>query len=116
MLGRSGSTHSGFVCLSGQAHICFTMVLLIQAWIGVLFLISGKICGLNMPLPPELPEWLFYGFIGGIVICAFQLCLSLVIRSFAVPVGIALIGGILGLVAMAKGYGYGSQLKTYVVL
>ena len=39
------------------------------------------------------------------MICAFQLCLSLVIRSFAVPVGIALIGGILGLVAMAKGYG-----------
>ena len=81
------------------------MVLLTQVWIGVLFLISGKICGLNMPFPPELPEWLFYGFIGGIVICAFQLCLSLVIRSFAVPVGSALIGGILGLVAMAKGYG-----------
>jgi ABC-2 type transport system permease protein len=39
------------------------------------------------------------------VICAFQFCLSLVIRSFAVPLGIALIGGILGLVAMAKGYG-----------
>ena len=39
-----------------------TMVLLTQAWIGVLFLISGKICGLNMPFPPELPEWLFYAF------------------------------------------------------
>lgn len=81
------------------------MVLLTQAWIGVLFLISGRLCGLNMPIPPELTEWLFYGFIGGSVICAFQLCLSLVIRSFAVPAGIALIGGISGLAAMAKGYG-----------
>lgn len=81
------------------------MVLLTQAWSGILFFISGQFCGLNMPIPPELPEWLFYGFVGGSVICALQLCLSLVIRSFAVPVGMALIGGISGLVAMAKGYG-----------
>jgi ABC-2 type transport system permease protein len=49
--------------------------------------------------------WLFYGTIGGIVICAVQLALSLVIRSFAVPVGIALIGGISGLFAAVKGFG-----------
>jgi ABC-2 type transport system permease protein len=49
------------------------------------------------------------------VICAFQLCLSLVIRSFAVPVGIALIGGILGLVAMAKGYGVWGMVPSYCV-
>lgn len=81
------------------------MVLLTQVWIGVLFVISGKLCGFNTPVPPELLKWLLYGAIGGIVICALQLCISLVIRSFAVPVGIALIGGIAGLAALAKGYG-----------
>lgn len=81
------------------------MVLLTQIWIGVLFVISGKLCGLISPIPPELPEWLLCGAAGGIVICALQLCISFVIRSFAVPVGIALIGGVAGLAAMAKGYG-----------
>ncbi|MCI1966444.1 MAG: ABC transporter permease [Oscillospiraceae bacterium] len=81
------------------------MVLLTQVWNGILFIISGKLCGLNAPIPTELAGWLLCGALGGIVICALQLCLSLFIRSFAVPVGIALIGGIGGLVAMAKGYG-----------
>jgi ABC-2 type transport system permease protein len=82
-----------------------TMVLLTQAWIGLLFVISGKLCSFTAPIPPELPEWLLYGAVGGIVIAALQLCISLVIRSFAVPVGIALIGGFAGLAAMVKGYG-----------
>jgi len=81
------------------------MVLLTQIWIGALFVISGKLSGLTAPIPPELPEWLLYGAVGGIVICALQLCISLVIRSFAAPVGIALIGGVAGFAAMAKGYG-----------
>ncbi|TGE35788.1 ABC transporter permease [Desulfosporosinus fructosivorans] len=85
--------------------IASSMVLLTQVWIGVLFIISGKLTGLTAPIPPELPEWLLFGTIGGIVICALQLCISLVIRSFAVPVGLALIGGISGLAALAKGYG-----------
>lgn len=81
------------------------MVLLTQVWIGVLFVISGKLCGLGSPIPTDLPVWLLCGAVGGIVICALQLCVSLVIRSFAVPVGIALIGGIAGLAAFARGYG-----------
>lgn len=81
------------------------MVLLTQVWIGVLFVLSGKLSGLIAPIPHGLPIWLLGGAIGGIVICALQLCLSLVIRSFAVPVGLALIGGIAGLAALSKGYG-----------
>lgn len=81
------------------------MVLLTQGWIGVLFILSGKLSGLTAPIPHDLPIWLVCGAIGGIVICALQLCISLVIRSFAVPVGFALIGGILGLAVNAKGYG-----------
>lgn len=85
--------------------VASAMVLLTQIWIGVLFVLSGKMFGMSAPVPPELAEWLLYGAVGGIVICALQLCVSLVIRSFAVPVGIALIGGVAGLAAVAKGYG-----------
>ena len=81
------------------------MALLTQAWIGVLFILSGKLAGLNGPLPPDLPVWLLCGTVGAVVICALQLCYSLVIRSFAVPVGLALMGSIVGLAIMAKGWG-----------
>lgn len=81
------------------------MVLLTQAWIGLLFIISGKLAGIAAPLPSELPVWLFCGAVGGIVICSLQLFLSMVIRSFAVPVGLAMIGGIAGLAALIKGVG-----------
>lgn len=81
------------------------MVMLTQAWIGVLFVISGKLAGLTVAVPPALPVWLLCGTIGGIVISALQLLMSLIIRSFAVPVGLALIGGIAGLAVQAKGLG-----------
>lgn len=81
------------------------MVFFTQFWVGVLFVISGKLSNLAGPVPPELFKWLVYGVISGIVICAVQLCFSLVIRSFAVPVGIAMTGGIGGIAALSKGYG-----------
>lgn len=81
------------------------MVALTQIWMGLLFIISGLLVGISAPIPPELPVWLFFGALGGMVVCALQLCLSLVIRSFAVPVGIALMGGIAGLALLSQGYG-----------
>lgn len=81
------------------------MVLFTQVWIGILFILSGKLAGLTVPIPPELIDWLFYGTVAGIVLCALQLCISLVIRSFAVPIGLAFVGGVAGLAALAKGYG-----------
>jgi ABC-2 type transport system permease protein len=81
------------------------MVIMTQLWVGVLFILSGKMSGLPGPVPPELFEWLMYGAIGGIVICGIQLCLSLIIKSFAVPVGIAMAGGVLGIGALSKGVG-----------
>lgn len=82
------------------------MVVLTQVWVGTLFVFSGKLSGLKAPLPVgDLLTWLLCGTMGGIVICAVQLFLSLLIHSFAVPVGVALIGGIVGLLASAKGFG-----------
>lgn len=81
------------------------MVILTQLWIALIYIISGLLAGLLMPFPTEMLLWLFDGAVGGIVICAIQLCFSLIIRSFAVPVGISLMGGIFGLLILAKGYG-----------
>ena len=79
---------------------------LAQGCIGVLFLLSGKIAGLSAPIPPELLSWLLYGALGGVAVCAVQLFLSLIIRAFAPPVALALIGGIAGLLFTARGLGY----------
>ena len=80
--------------------------LLAQGWIGVLYLLSGKLAGLSGPLPPELPGWLLFGALGGVSVCAVQLFFSMVIRAFAPPVAFGLAGGILGLMVTAQGWGY----------
>ena len=80
--------------------------LLSQVWIGILFLVSGRVVGISAPVPPELPGWLLCGALGGISVCAVQLFFSMVIRAFAPPVAFGLAGGILGLLFTAQGFGY----------
>ena len=79
--------------------------LLAMAFIGVLFVLSGKLAGITAPLPPELPRWLLLGALGGVVVCAVQLFFSLATRAFAPPVAMALVGGILGLMVTSQGWG-----------
>ena len=81
------------------------MSLLSQAWIGALFIVSGLLAGLSLSNLPALWHWLLFGAIGGITVCTVQLFLSLVIRSFAIPVAIGLLGGIGGMIMMAEGFG-----------
>lgn len=85
---------------TASVMVCLTMV-----WIGVLFIASGWLAGVSGSVPLDLLGWLVRGAIAGIVICAIQLILSLIIRSFAVPVGIALIGGFSGVAFLAQGLG-----------
>lgn len=80
--------------------------LLAQLWIGGLFLISGALAGIPGPVPKALPEWLLLGTVGSIAVCAVQLYGSLVIRAFAPPVALGLVGGILGLLLTSQGLGY----------
>ena len=95
----------GDLCLAKL--ICAAVVsLLSQAWIGTLFIISGKVVGLTGPIPPELPGWLLCGALGGVSVCAAQLYFSLIIRAFAPPVAFGLVGGIVGLIVTAQGLGY----------
>ncbi len=82
------------------------LVLLTEIWIGLLFLLSGKLLGLSAAVPSELPVWLLCGTLGGIVIVAIQLIFSLFLKSFALPIGISFLGGISGLAALAKGFGH----------
>ena len=82
------------------------MSFLAQGWIGLLFVVSGRLAGVAGPIPPELPQWLLCGGIGGVSVCAVQLYCSMVIRASAPPVALGLAGGILGLMATAQGFGY----------
>ena len=84
--------------------VCMVLVVITQIWIAILFVISGLLIGLPFPLPFEFVWWILFGIIGGFVIAAIQLCISMVIRSFAVPVGIGFIGGILGIMVISAGY------------
>lgn len=93
--------------------IAWGMVLVTQAWTGILYIICGKLIGLTAPLPQEFPIWLLFGAVASFVVCALQLCISLVLRSFAVPVGIALIGGIGGIAALSAGHG---ELFPYALI
>ena len=85
----------------------FSMILFSEIWICTLFVISGKVIGLTSAIPwVELMIWCLFGTLGGTVIAAIQLMISLFIKSFALPVGIALGGGLSGLVFLAKHLGH----------
>ncbi len=83
------------------------MILLSEIWIAVLFVVSGKIVGMTDPIPiKDMIIWCLFGTLGGMVIVSIQLLLSLFIKSFALPVGIAFAGGLSGLVFLAKNLGH----------
>ena len=85
----------------------FSMIRFSEIWICTLFVISGKVIGLTSAIPwVKLMIWCLFGTLGGTVIAAIQLMISLFIKSFALPVGIALGGGLSGLVFLAKHLGH----------
>ena len=81
------------------------VTLLTQLWVGALYFISGRAVGMTGFPPPETFIWLLRGGVGGLAIAALQLLLSSVIRSFALPIAIALLGSIGGLLFSAKDLG-----------
>lgn len=100
-------THSGaYRIVFNKLMVCTVVSLLTMLWLGILFIVCGRCAGLSAPVPIELADWLFFGFIGSVSICALQLFFSLIIRSFAIPIGLGLVGGVAGLVVTAKGFEY----------
>lgn len=82
-------------------------------WIFFLFYVSGKLAGIRSGFPPETLEWFLCGTVGAVVVCCVQLLLSLVIRSFAIPIGIALAGGVFGLSMTNHDYGMNYPYSIY---
>ena len=83
------------------------MILISEIWIGALLVLSGKIIGMTAALPfQDIMIWCLFGSLGGMVMAAVQLVISMFIKSFALPIGISLVGGISGLVFLAKNLGH----------
>lgn len=83
------------------------MILISEIWIGILFILSGKAIGMSGALPlKDIAVWCLFGTLGGTVMAAVQLVISMLIKSFALPIGIALAGGISGMVFLAKDLGH----------
>ncbi len=78
----------------------------LQLWVWVLFIMSGKAAGIPGMPPVQILVWLLRGGIGGMSIATLQLVLSMMLQSFAVPIALALLGSILGLMAGNGGFGW----------
>lgn len=91
------------------------MAVLGNLWIFFLYYICGKLSGLNCSFPKDAASWFLFGTIGAVAVCCVQLFFSLVIRSFAVPIGIAMAGGILGLWVTNKGLGLFYPYSLYSI-
>ncbi|MGI6012464.1 MAG: ABC transporter permease [Ruminococcus sp.] len=81
----------------GKVISAFFVAILTQLWVGILFIATGKAAGLDGLPPLIIFFWLIRGLLGGLAVTAFQCLLSMVIRSFALPIGLAAIGSIVGL-------------------
>lgn len=79
--------------------------IMLQLWMWVLFLAAGKVVGLPGLPDPQILIWLFRGSIGAVAVTALQLVFSMLIRSFAVPIALALLGSVAGLLASNSGLG-----------
>lgn len=90
---------------AGKLFWAVVMVVAGNTWIFLLYVLCGKLCGLPGVPPEESIGWIVCGILGGITICCLQLVISMVIRSFAIPIGIGLAGGIGGLMITSKGWG-----------
>ena len=91
------------------------MTVLGNLWIFFLYYVCGRLSGLNSPFPREAASWFFFGTVGAIAICCVQLFFSMIIRSFAIPIGIAMAGGIFGLLITNKGMGLCYPYSLYSV-
>lgn len=94
-----------WMLFGGKLAVAAGFSLLAMLAQGALFALVGWLAGLRGPLPPELPRWLMMGACAGTCVCAVQLFFSMCIRSFALPVGMALLGGVMGLGMSAMNLG-----------
>ena len=86
--------------------VVYKMALLTQLWMLALYLLCGKLwAGLPGFPPAQVLLWGLRGALAAAPVIALQLILAMVIRSFAVPILLALGGGLAGVVSSSKGLG-----------
>ncbi|MCI8292493.1 MAG: ABC transporter permease subunit [Hespellia sp.] len=88
----------------GKLSILCGLTIFLQLWVGLLFFAAGKYFHFS-GFPSEICWWLLRGTLGGLVVCTIQLLLSMIIRSFSVPIMLALLGGISGFLMTTKDLG-----------
>lgn len=95
-----------FALFFAKLVVVAKLVLLTQLFIFLLYCLCGK-CIAALPGWPPLETLLFLlrGALGGISVMILQLIFSMLIRSFAVPILISLIGGIVGMLAASRDKG-----------
>lgn len=81
------------------------ITLFTQLWIFIIFIISGRMLSLTGLPPVTLLLYTLRGILGGMVIATLHLLLSMMIKSFAAPIAIAVFGAITGLLASSSAYG-----------
>lgn len=80
--------------------MCFT-----QLFVYLLYVICGRVfAGFDDWPPISTFFFMLRGIVGGMAVAAAQLLLAMVIRSFAAPIFLGLVGGILGMLLGSKGY------------
>ena len=80
--------------------MCFT-----QCFVFVLYVACGRLfAGFSDWPPMSIVFYLVRGIFGGLAVAAVQLLLAMLIRSFAVPIFLGLVGGIAGMLIGSKGY------------
>ena len=85
--------------------VVFKLTLLTQGWELALFVFCGKVFARFPDWPPvELVVFSLRGAVGALAVIAAQQLLAMVIRSFAVPIFLAIVGGIAGMLLGSKGY------------
>lgn len=89
----------------GKLFSIIKITVFTQIWIFVLFILSGKLVQLPGFPPLQTLAYIVRGLLGGIVIAALQLLISMLLKSFATPIAIAVIGSITGLIAANSRYG-----------
>lgn len=99
----------------GKLSQAVLMTVLGNLWIFFLYYVCGKLSGLDSPFPKDTASWFFFGTIGAVAVCCVQLFFSLIIRSFAVPIGIAMAGGIAGLWITNRGMGLCYPYSLYSI-
>lgn len=90
---------------AGKLGVILMVTLFTQLWVYLLYILGGKCVGLSgLPSITTL-LWALRGTLAAIVIGCLQLLLSMCIRNFAIPIGIALAGGFIGLILSNLGLG-----------